>query len=296
MLRPEIGEPPRLGAQHVELLAARQIRAIRQHELDVGSRLCHRNLALPTRQRMTRRRDREHPDAADRLLVEIVHRPRHGSTGADRAGPVEDEPGDRSQSLDIKPEIDGRKGGPKCNQSRNEPRSREHHIDRHGEFGFEPGQEARGLGAQPIDAKRHLSGFGQQGLSGLGQRGFATAAVEEPEPTELSLEIGDRVADDRLSAVEAASRSRKAALVNHGEKHAELVERRRTESGHDVVREQAFGTACGFARMLKAFQTEDCYAGPRSSSWRGSAITLAGGLRAVDARDRLWLTMSGERS
>ncbi len=76
----------------------------------------------------------------------------------------------------------------------------------------------------------------QQGAPRLGERGQAPVAIEERH-AEDALQIGNRVADRRLGAVERARRGREAALLGDEEEDAELVEGDRVgELGYRIHR------------------------------------------------------------
>ena len=117
-------------------------------------------------------------------------------------------------------------------QRRDQPPGRQHHVDRHRDFRFQPRSKPAGAGLQPIHADASRRASARMARPASVSAGRRVRAVEQPQAAELLLEIGDRVADHRLPPVELARRGRKAPRLDDGQEHAELVQRGGTEVRH----------------------------------------------------------------
>ena len=223
MLGAEVAQAPVAQRHHAEVLSLGQRAAVGEHQLGVLAQHGARDLALDLRQRMVGRGDRHHGYISAALALDGVRRARHPAADADLASVFHHQLGDRAQRLGAQPHRYGGEFLLECVQDAHQFAGRKHHIDHQRDFRFQPRRQRLGPRPHAIDLERHGAGVRQQRLAGLGEHRLALAAVEQLD-IQLFFQIGYGVADHRLGAVQRPRRVGETAVVDDGDKHAELVE------------------------------------------------------------------------
>ena len=132
--------------------------------------------------------------------------------------------GGRAEGFDIEPGLYGGKLGLELAKGLDEAVHRHHRVDDDGQFRLQAAGQARRLGPEASHLLGDSARPGQQGPAGLGQ-GRAVGGPVEQGRAHLRLETLHGVGHRRLGPVQAPGGGGKAAGVDDGEKHLDLVER-----------------------------------------------------------------------
>ncbi|MNY00852.1 hypothetical protein D3C86_1333620 [compost metagenome] len=97
-----------------------------------------------------------------------------------------------------------------------------HHVHRDRQLGLQPFGHGARLGLEAVHAAHDHAGFREEGGALLGELRVTRRAVEQLH-VDLRLEVGQRLADDRLRPAQLAARRREAAFVCRRDEGAQLV-------------------------------------------------------------------------
>ena len=164
-------------------------------------------------------------DGFERLADQAIGRVRRQRGDADGEAPAAHGTRQRLGRVDMEADRNGGKLALEIHQRAGQPRDREHHPDADLQLALQAQGEARRAGMQRVDIEQDLACVGEQRSPRMSQR---RPLIEAPEQrhAQLALEIGDGIAHRRLGTPQMARRAREAALVDHRQEDAQLVERK----------------------------------------------------------------------